>query len=135
MLGQAHHFRRYAPEQIPYAIDRYTNEAERIYGVIDKRVGDVPHLPVEYSIAEIATYPRLKLHKLQGQRLEDFPNLKRWYEAIEARPAVQKGMAVMAGALCCNRTTRKPSRFSLAPNSTNAVDSVVGVKRCKTTTF
>ena len=97
MLGQAHHFRRYAPEQIQYAIDRYTNEAKRIYSVIDKRVGDVPYVAVEYSIADIATYPWLKLHKLQGQRLEDFPNLKRWYEAIEARPAVQKGMAVMAG--------------------------------------
>ena len=96
MLGQAHHFRRYAPEQIQYAIDRYTNEAKRIYGVIDKRVGEVPYLAGEYSIADIATYPWLKLHKLQGQNLEDFPNLKRWYEAIEARPAVQKGMAVMA---------------------------------------
>jgi len=96
MLGQAHHFRRYAPEQIQYAIDRYTNEAKRIYGVIDKRVGEVPYLAGEYSIADIATYPWLKLHKLQGQNLEDFPNLKRWYEAMEARPAVQKGMAVMA---------------------------------------
>ena len=96
MLGQVHHFRRYAPEQIQYAIDRYTNEAKRIYGVIDKRVGDVPYLAGEYSIADIATYPWLKLHKLQGQNLEDFPNLKRWYEAIEARPAVQKGMALMA---------------------------------------
>jgi GST-like protein len=96
MLGQAHHFRRYAPEQIQYAIDRYTNEAKRIYGVINKRVGDVPYLAGEYSIADIATYPWLKLHKLQGQNLEDFPNLKRWYGAIEARPAVQKGMAVMA---------------------------------------
>jgi GSH-dependent disulfide-bond oxidoreductase len=96
MLGQAHHFRRYAPEQIQYAIDRYTNEAKRIYGVIDKRVRDVPYLADEYSMADIATYPWLKLHKLQGQNLEDFPNLKRWYEAIEARPAVQKGMAVMA---------------------------------------
>ena len=93
MLGQAHHFRRYAPEQIQYAINRYTNEAKRIYGVIDKRVGEVPYLAGEYSIADIATYPWLKLHKLQGQNLEDFPNLKRWYEAMEARPAVQKGMA------------------------------------------
>jgi GST-like protein len=96
MLGQAHHFRRYAPEQVQYAIDRYTNEAKRIYGVIDKRVGEVPYLAGEYSMADIATYPWFKLHKLQGQNLEDFPNLKRWYEAIEARPAVQKGMAVMA---------------------------------------
>jgi GSH-dependent disulfide-bond oxidoreductase len=96
MLGQAHHFRRYAPEQIRYAIERYTNEAKRIYGVIDKRVGEVPYLAGEYSIADIATYPWLRPHKLQGQNLEDFPNLKRWYEANEVRPAVQKGMAVMA---------------------------------------
>jgi GSH-dependent disulfide-bond oxidoreductase len=96
MLGQAHHFRRYAPEQIRYAIERYTNEAKRIYGVIDKRVGELPYLAGEYSIADIATYPWLRPHKLQGQNLEDFPNLKRWYEAIEVRPAVQKGMAVMA---------------------------------------
>jgi GST-like protein len=96
MLGQVHHFRRYAPEQIQYAIDRYTNEAKRIYSVIDRRVRDVPYLAGEYSIADIATYPWLKLHKLQGQNLEDFPNLRRWYEAIEARPAVRKGMAVMA---------------------------------------
>ena len=96
MLGQVHHFRRYAPEQIHYAIDRYTNEAKRIYSVIDKRVRDVFYLAGEYSIADIATYPWLRLHKSQGQNLEDFSNLKRWYEAIEARPAVQKGMAVMA---------------------------------------
>jgi GST-like protein len=96
MLGQVHHFRRYAPEQIQYAIDRYTNEAKRICGVIDKRVGDVLYLAGEYSIADIATYPWLRPHKLQGQNLEDFPNLKRWYAAIEARPAVRKGMAVMA---------------------------------------
>jgi GSH-dependent disulfide-bond oxidoreductase len=96
MLGQAHHFRHYAPEQIRYAIDRYTNEAKRIYRVIDKRVGDVSYLAGEYSIADIATYPWLRPHKLQGQSLEDFPNLKRWYQAIEARPAVQKAIAVMA---------------------------------------
>jgi GST-like protein len=96
MLGQVHHFRRYAPEQIQYAIDRYTNEAKRIYRVIDRRIGDVPYLAGEYTIADIATYPWVRPHKLQGQNLEDFPNLKRWYEAIEVRPAVQKGMAVMA---------------------------------------
>jgi GSH-dependent disulfide-bond oxidoreductase len=96
MLGQVHHFRRYAPEQIQYAIARYTNEAKRIYRVMDRRVGDVTYLAGEYSIADIATYPWVRPHKLQGQNLEDFPNLKRWYEAIEVRPAVQKGMAVMA---------------------------------------
>ncbi|MGH7986279.1 MAG: glutathione binding-like protein [Candidatus Binataceae bacterium] len=96
MLGQAHHFRRYAPEQLQYAIDRYTNEAKRIYHVIDKRVAEVPFLAGEYSIADIATYPWLRTHHWQGQNLDDFPHLKRWYEAIEARPAVQRGLAVMA---------------------------------------
>jgi GST-like protein len=95
MLGQAHHFRRYAPDKIQYAIDRYTNEAKRIYGVIDKRVGEEPYLAGEYSIADLATYPWLRAHNWQGQKLEDFPNLKRWYDAIEARPAVQRGCAVM----------------------------------------
>ncbi len=95
MLGQSHHFRRYAPEKLPYAIDRYTNEARRIYGVIDKRVGAVPYLPGDYSIADMAAYPWIRPHNWQGQNLEDFPNLKRWYDAIEARPAVQRGIAVM----------------------------------------
>ncbi|HJU28530.1 MAG TPA: glutathione binding-like protein, partial [Candidatus Binataceae bacterium] len=95
MLGQAHHFRRYAPEQLQYAIERYTNEAKRIYNVIDKRVGEAGYLASEYSIADMATYPWLRTHKWQGQELDDFPNLKRWYEAIEARPAVQRGLAVM----------------------------------------
>src|ERR1700682_2068806 len=95
MLGQAHHFRRYAPEKLQYAIDRYTNEAKRIYGVIDKRIGEAPYLAGEYSIADMATYPWIRPHNWQGQKLEDFPNLKKWYDAIEARPAVQRGCAVM----------------------------------------
>ena len=88
MLGQAHHFRRYAPEQIQYAIDRYTNEAKRIYNVIDKRLAEAPYLAGDYSIADIATYPWLRPHKWQGQQLEDFPHLKRWLESVRARPAV-----------------------------------------------
>jgi GSH-dependent disulfide-bond oxidoreductase len=99
MLGQAHHFRRYAPEKLPYAIDRYTNEAKRIYGVIDKRLGEVPYLAGEYSIADMATYPWLRAHNWQGQKLEDFPNLKKWYDAIEARAAVQRGCAVLQEVL------------------------------------
>jgi GSH-dependent disulfide-bond oxidoreductase len=95
MLGQAHHFRRYAPEKIQYAIDRYTNEAARLYRAIDKRLGEVPYLATDYSIADMATYPWLRVHNWQGQNLEDYPNLKRWYDAIEARPAVQRGLAVM----------------------------------------
>jgi GSH-dependent disulfide-bond oxidoreductase len=95
MLGQAHHFRRYAPEQVQYAVERYTNEAHRIYGVIDKRISEVPYLAGEYSIADMATYPWLRTHHWQGQNLEDFPHLMRWYHSIEARPAVQRGLAVL----------------------------------------
>ena len=96
MLGQAHHFRQYAPEKIPYAVDRYTSEAGRLYRVIDKRLGDHEFLADKYSIADIATFPWLQSHERQGQDLDDYPNLARWFEAIEARPAVQRGLAVLA---------------------------------------
>lgn len=103
MLGQAHHFRRYAPEPLPYAIDRYTNEARRIYGVIDRRLSEAPYLAGDYSIADIATYPWLRPHKWQGQDLADFPNLSRWYTDVRARPAVQRGLAVLDEKLQRNR--------------------------------
>ena len=96
MLGQAHHFRRYAPEKLEYAINRYTNEAKRIYAVIDKRLGEAKYLAGDYSIADIATYPWLVPHSMQGQNLEDFPNLKKWYDELRARPATQRGFAVMS---------------------------------------
>jgi GSH-dependent disulfide-bond oxidoreductase len=95
MLGQAHHFRRYAPEKLQYAIDRYTNEAKRIYNVIDTQVSQHEYLAGEYSIADIATYPWLVPHSMQGQNLDDFPNLKKWYEKNRTRPAVERGFAVM----------------------------------------
>lgn len=107
MLGQAHHFRRYAPEQIPYAVERYTNEARRIYRVIDKRLGEAPYLAGDYSIADMATYPWLRPHKWQGQDLADFPNLSRWYADVRARPAVQRGLAVLKERL--ERNKEKPS--------------------------
>jgi GST-like protein len=96
MLGQAHHFRRYAPEQIKYAVDRYTNEAGRLYGVLNRRLGDAEYLAGDYSIADIAVHPWIRLHRHQGQQLEDFPNLKRWHDSINARPAAVRGYAVMA---------------------------------------
>ncbi len=95
MMGQAHHFRRFAPEQIPYAVDRYTNETARLYGVIDKQLADHDWLAADqYTIADIATFPWIARHEWQGQKLEDFPNLKRWYDANWARAAVQKGFEV-----------------------------------------
>jgi len=94
MLGQAHHFRRFAKEQIPYAIERYTNETRRLYGVLDKRLKETDYVAGDYSIADIAIFPWAARHEWQGIDLADFPALKRWYDAIAARPAVQKGMAV-----------------------------------------
>ena len=95
MLGQAHHFRQYAPETIPYAVDRYTNEAARLYRVMDKRLSETEYFAgEEYSIVDMAVYPWVVPHENQGQRLEDYPNLSRWYEAVGARPAVQRGIEV-----------------------------------------
>ena len=95
MLGQAHHFRRYAKEQIPYAIERYTQEATRLYRVLDKRLGEAEYLAGEYSIADMAVYPWLRPYKWQGQDIAAWPNLQRWYSAIRERPAVQRGLAVL----------------------------------------
>ena len=96
MLGQAHHFRIYAPEKIEYAINRYSNEARRLYGVMDKRLGEVPYFAGDYGIADMAIYPWTRSHANHGVDLADYPNVKRWYEAIGARPAVQRGMQVLA---------------------------------------
>jgi GST-like protein len=87
MAGQNHHFGRYAPEKIPYAIERYTKETNRLYGVLNKRLAERPFVAGEYSIADIASYPWIVPYELQGQTLEDFPHLKRWFEAIRDRPA------------------------------------------------
>jgi len=94
MFGQAHHFRRFAPEKIPYAIERYTKEARRLYGVMDSCLKGREFLAGPYTIADIATFPWTARHEWQGVDLADFPNVRRWYNAINARPAVRKGMAV-----------------------------------------
>ena len=97
MLGQAHHFRMYAPEKLPYAIERYTNEAKRIYGVIDKRLAASEWLGCgEYSIADIATWPWLRSWQNQGIVLDDYPRLKDWFGRVGERPAVQRGVQVLA---------------------------------------
>jgi GST-like protein len=95
MLGQVHHFRAYAPEKIPYAIDRYTNEAKRLYGVLDKRLADRPFVAGEYSIADMAIWPWLRSWERQGVQLSDYPHVKRWFATVEARPAVQRGIKVL----------------------------------------
>jgi GSH-dependent disulfide-bond oxidoreductase len=98
MLGQAHHFRIYAPEKIPYAVERYTNEAGRLYGVMDKRLAKSKYLGgAAYSIADIAVFPWLRSWKNQGIDWADHPHLKGWFDEIGARPAVKRGVEVLAG--------------------------------------
>lgn len=97
MLGQNHHFRIYAPERIQYAIERYTNEARRLYGVVDRRLGESEYVAGrEYTIADIAIWPWFQSYERQGIDLDEFPNVKRWSAAIGARPAVRRGMQVLA---------------------------------------
>jgi GST-like protein len=97
MLGQAHHFRIYAPEKIAYAVDRYTNEAQRLYGVMNKRLAKSKYLGgAEYSIADIAVFPWLRSWKNQGINWNDFPHLKGWFDEVAARPAVVRGVEVLA---------------------------------------
>ena len=94
MAGQAHHFRQYAPEPIPYSIDRYTDEVNRLYGVMDEQLEQREFLAGDYSIADMASWPWVVSYKRQGQDLEEFPNLQRWFQGIQARPAVERGWAV-----------------------------------------
>jgi GST-like protein len=97
MFGQYNHFVRYAPEKIPYAIERYTNELQRLHRVLDKRLGEAAFLAgPEYSMADIATYPWVRNPDRRGIDLDDYPNVKRWHDSIDARPAVQRGVAVLA---------------------------------------
>jgi GSH-dependent disulfide-bond oxidoreductase len=98
MLGQAHHFRIYAPEKIPYAVERYSNEAKRLYGVMNKRLARSKYLGgPEYSIADMAVFPWLRSWKNQGIDWDEHPHLKGWFDEIGARPAVQRGVDVLAG--------------------------------------
>jgi len=98
MLGQAHHFRLYAPEKIAYAIDRYTNESRRLYGVLDRRLHATGAFlgGRQYSIADIATWPWVRSHANQGVDLADYPHVARWFETIGKRPAVRRAITILA---------------------------------------
>ena len=96
IFGQVHHFLRAAKEPVPYAIERYTKETQRLYGVLNARLQDREYLAGEYSIADIATYPWVARYEWHKTNLADFPHVKRWFDAISARPAVQRGMKVPA---------------------------------------
>ena len=94
IFGQTHHFRRAAPEKVPYGIERYTKETRRLWGVMDGRLADNEWLAAgEFTIADIAVFPWTMRYEWQGISLDEFPNVKRWYEAIDARPGVQRGLA------------------------------------------
>lgn len=95
MFGQAHHFIRFAPEKVPYGIERYSKETRRLYAVMDKRLSEGAYLAGDfYSIADMATYPWVARHEYHEVDLKEYPNVRRWFDAISARPAVAKGMAV-----------------------------------------
>ena len=94
MLGQNHHFRNYTAEKIPYAIERYVKETERLYGVLDERLADRDFVAGDYSIVDMACYPWIVLHERQGQDLNDFSHIKRWFETIQRRDAVQRAYAI-----------------------------------------
>jgi len=103
MAGQNHHFSGYATEKIPYAIDRYVRETSRLYGVLNKQLAGRDYIAGEYSIADMACYPWIVPHERQGQDLASFPNLRRWFDAIAARPATQRAYAL------AERINTKPS--------------------------
>jgi GST-like protein len=100
MLGQNHHFSSYAPEKIPYAIERYVKETARLYGVLDRQLGKPSgqgqrdYIAGDYSIADMACYPWIVPYEMQGQDLNDFPHVKRWFETMQARPAVQRAYEI-----------------------------------------
>ena len=97
MFGQHGHFHHYAPEKVPYAMNRYANEVRRLYGVLEKRLAEAPYLAgEEYSIADIATWPWLRFPERRAIDMADFPAVKRWFDTIAARPAVQQGIEVLA---------------------------------------
>ena len=111
MAGQNHHFSAYAPEKIPYAIRRYVNETARLYGVLNKRLADRDYIAGSFSIADIASYPWIVPHERQGQDLDNFPHLKRWYKVIANRPAVVRaynlGKEISGGAPVVTEESRK----------------------------
>jgi GST-like protein len=96
MFGQFNHFAVYAPEKLPYAIERYTKEVARLYGVIDRRLAEADYLAGDYSIADIAVWPWTRGYDRHGIDLADYPSFKRWFDAIDARPGVQRGVEVLS---------------------------------------
>jgi GST-like protein len=121
MAGQNHHFSRYAPEKIPYAIERYVKETNRLYGVLNQRLGTQEFLAGAYSIADMASYPWIVPHENQGQNLDDFPHLKRWFEAIKKRPATVRAYA-HAESIGANATMTEAAKKVLFGQTAKSVN-------------
>ncbi len=121
MAGQNHHFTQYAPEPIPYAINRYGNETNRLYGVLNKRLAGREYIAGDYSIADMACYPWIRPYKIQGQNLDDFPHLRRWFDAIGARPAVGRAYA-RAKAINTNAAVSEESKKILFGQTARTLD-------------
>jgi GST-like protein len=120
MAGQNHHFSRYAPEKIPYALERYIKETNRLYGVLNKRLADREFIAGAYSIADMAAYPWIVPHELQSQNLADFPHLKRWFEAVKVRPATLRAYD-RGTAISSNPTVNEESRKILFGQTAESV--------------
>ena len=136
MLGQANHFRHYAPEKIPYGIDRYTNETNRLFGVLDRQLANREYIANTFSIADGASWPWVTSHERLGQKLADFPNLSAWYDRVKSRPAVQRGMDVgrdnggcpdrPTASFDCSGIAQSPFAFTLAARDAAAASSQEG---------
>ena len=113
MCGQAHHFRQYAPEKIDYAVNRYTNEVNRLYGVLNRQLDGKPYICGDYSVADMMSYPWVRPFERQGQKLEDFAHLKAWFERMEARPAVKRGLEAGKDAQTMDLSTDKDAQKML----------------------
>jgi len=121
MAGQNHHFSLYAPEKLPYAIDRYVNETGRLYAVLDKRLSDREFIAGPYSIADMATYPWIVPYERQGQKLEAFPHLKRWFETIRARPAVKRAYELAKGINTQSSITEESRKILFGQSASTVV--------------
>ena len=121
MAGQNHHFSRYATERIPYAVDRYVKETNRLYGVLNKRLADREFVAGEYSIADMAAYPWVVPYEAQGQNLADFPHLRRWFETIRNRPATVRAYA-LAAQFAVNPTMTDAQRKILFGQTARSVE-------------
>lgn len=132
MAGQNHHFVQYAPEPLPYAIRRYVNETGRLYGVLDRRLADREFIAGPYSIADMASYPWIVPHQRQQQNLDDFPHLKRWFNTILRRPAVERAYA-LAGNINTTPVVNEQSRALLFGQSAASVAEVAALKGTRET--